>query len=103
MYYKEVTVWKRLNHPNVLPTLGAAPSIAELCVVSPWMPDGYLLQYLAKYPEASRVHIVSVRDVYDNEYTELNTHKMFGVVDGLSYLHFKDVVHGDLRGVSRID
>jgi serine/threonine protein kinase len=96
-------VWKRLNHPNVLPTLGAGPDIAELCVVSPWMPDGHLLQYLKKYPGAPRVSIVSVHGVYDNEFTELDTHKMLGAVDGLSYLHFNDVVHGDLKGVSDID
>jgi hypothetical protein len=29
--------------------------IAELCVVSPWMPDGDLLQYLSRYPGANRV------------------------------------------------
>jgi len=35
--------------------------------------------------------------------TELDTHKMLGVVDGLSYLHLNYVVHGDLKGVSYID
>ena len=29
--------------------------------------------------------------------------KMIGVADGLSHLHFNDVVHGDLKGVSCID
>ena len=28
--------------------------------------------------------------------------KMIGVADGLSYLHFNEVVHGDLKGVSHI-
>ena len=102
-YYKEVTVWKRLNHPNVLLALGAGPDIAELCVVSPWMPDGNLLQYLNKYTGAPRVFIVSVHDICDSEFPKFNTHKMLGIVDGLSYLHFNDVVHGDLKGVSRID
>ena len=67
------------------------------------MPDGHLLQYLKKYPGALRVPIVSAHSVYDKGYIELNTHKMLGVVDGLSYLHFNDVVHGDLKGVSYID
>ncbi|KAF9643105.1 kinase-like protein [Thelephora ganbajun] len=79
-FYKEVTVWKRLNHLNVVPTLGAGSDIAELCAVSPWMPDGTLLQYLNKYPGANRVSI------------------MIGVADGLSYLHSSDVVHGDMKG-----
>ncbi|KAF9647902.1 kinase-like protein [Thelephora ganbajun] len=79
-FYKEVTVWKRLNHPNVVPTLGAEPNFADLCAVSPWMPEGDLLQYLNKHPVANRVSI------------------MIGVADGLSYLHSKDVIHGDMKG-----
>jgi len=84
----------------VVPTLGVGLDIAEFCMVFPWMPDGNLLQYLNKYPGASRVSIVSVHDVHDNEYTEFNTYKMLGVVDGILYLHSNDVVHGDLKGVS---
>ena len=60
-----------MNHPNVVPNLGAGPDIAELCVVSPWMPDGHLLQYINKYPGASRVSIVSVRGVHDSEILNL--------------------------------
>lgn len=37
-----------------------------------------------------------------SEYAEFDTHKMIGVADGLSYLHRNDVVHGDMKGVSRI-
>ena len=96
-------MWKRLDHPNVVPTLGVGLDIAELCMVSPWMPDGHLLQFLAKYPEASRVSIVSIHDVHDNEYTEFDTYKMLGVVDGLFYLHANDVVHGGLKGVSQVN
>ena len=61
-FYKEVTVWKRLNHPNLVFTLGVSPDIADFCAVSPWMPDGDLLQYLAKYPGANRVAIVIAND-----------------------------------------
>ncbi|KAF9789189.1 kinase-like domain-containing protein [Thelephora terrestris] len=79
-YFKELTVWKRLDHPNVLPAYGAAPDIAEFCAISPWMSEGDLLQYLGKYPGANRHSI------------------MVGVADGLSYLHFSAVVHGDMKG-----
>jgi serine/threonine protein kinase len=81
-YFKEVTVWKRLNHPNIIPMYGAAPDIDELCVVSPWMPEGDLSQYLNKYPGVNRASI------------------MVGVADGLSYLHSSDVIHGDLKGLN---
>ena len=92
-------MWKRLNHPNIVPTLGAGPDIDELCVVSPWMPDGDLLQYLSKYPGARRALIVGVHIAHTSEYAKSNAHKMIGVADGLSYLHFNDVIHGDLKGV----
>ena len=69
-YYRELTVWKQLKHPNVVPTLGAGPDIGELCVVSPWMPDGDLQQYLNKYPGANRVAIVRVHVPCASKYTE---------------------------------
>ena len=65
------------------------------------MSDGNLLQYLAKYPGANRVSIVSVPFVYRGQHAE-SVQKMIGVADGLSYLHFSDVIHGDLRGVTHI-
>jgi serine/threonine protein kinase len=65
-------VWKRLNHPNIVPTLGAGPDIAELCVVSPWMPDGDLLQYLQKIPGANRAEIVRIHVGRAGECTEFD-------------------------------
>ncbi|KAF9789191.1 kinase-like domain-containing protein [Thelephora terrestris] len=79
-YHKEVVVWKRLNHPNVLPAFGASRDIAEFCVVSPWMPEGDILHYVNKYPGADRALI------------------MIGVAEGISYLHSNNVIHGDLKG-----
>lgn len=63
-------MWKRLNHPNVLPTFGAGPDIAEFCAVSPWMPDGDLLQYLTKYPGANRASIVRARVIPVSKHPE---------------------------------
>lgn len=57
-YYQELTIWKRLKHPNVVPVFGANADFAEFCVVSPWMPEGELLKYLEKHPGANRVEIV---------------------------------------------
>ena len=91
-----------MNHPNVVPTFGATTEIAEFCVVAPWMPEGELLEYLGKYPGANRAEIV--RPVLSTLAIILSLMpKMFGVAEGLSYLHHNDIVHGDLNGVSRID
>lgn len=54
----ELAIRKRLNHPNVVLAFGANTDIAEFCIVTPWMPEGGLLQYLQKYPGANRVGIV---------------------------------------------
>ena len=77
-YYKEVTVWKQLDHPNVMQTLGAGPDIAELCVISLWMPEGSLLQYLSKNPGANRASMVSVHFARASARTE------FYIQDGRS-------------------
>ena len=61
-------MWKRLNHPNLVPTLGAGPDIAELSVVSPWMSDGHLLQYVNKYPGVNRVAIVRIYVLHANKF-----------------------------------
>lgn len=100
-FFKEVTVWKRLNHPNVIPNLGASLDIAEFCVVSPWMPDGDLSQHLSRHPAANRPLIVSIHVAYLRQHAE-SVPKMIGVANGLSYLHSNDVIHGDLKGVSHI-
>ena len=70
-YYKELTIWKQLNHPNVVPTFGASTDIAEFCVVAPWMPEGELLHYLQEHPRANRVGIVRTSPlILDGERTE---------------------------------
>ena len=66
------------------------------------MPDGDILKYLSKYPGANRAAIVSICVIHASERTLSPAPKMIGVADGLSYLHFNDVVHGDLKGVSII-
>ena len=93
---------KRLNHPNVFLTLGAGCNIAKLYVASPWISDRHFFQY--EYPGAARhVFIVSIHNVYDIQCAEFNAYRMLRVLDGLSYLHFNDVVHGYLQAVGCID
>ncbi|KAF9789395.1 kinase-like domain-containing protein [Thelephora terrestris] len=78
-YCKEVVIFKRVNHPNVLSIEGIAPQLSQHCMVSRWMEHGHILGYLGKHPEANRLDL------------------LIGVARGLDYLHQNDVVHGDLR------
>jgi len=49
-------VWKRLEHPNVVPLLGV--TTAPLQLVSVWMPGGELLEYIERNPSADRLSLV---------------------------------------------
>ena len=56
--YGEAVVWKRLRHPNVVPFLGVAT--ASLQLVSKWMPNGTLTEYVSTQPHVDRISLVSV-------------------------------------------
>ena len=50
-YTREAILWKQLKHRNVLPFLGLYyldKNKRRLCLVSPWMENGNLVQYLKK-------------------------------------------------------
>ncbi|KAF7305854.1 TKL/TKL-ccin protein kinase [Mycena chlorophos] len=77
---REVRVWSQLKHPNVLPFLGVCGDLFGWPVlVSPFYEDGHVGEYLKKYPEADR-HALTL-----------------GAANGLTYLHRREMVHGDLK------
>ncbi|KAG6912003.1 hypothetical protein DXG01_000251 [Tephrocybe rancida] len=85
IFCKEAIVWRQLHHPNVLPFQGVCqwpgPSF-RVCLVSPWMANRNVLQYLQRNPDDDRRSLI------------------LDVAQGLNYLHTFDpsVIHGDLRG-----
>ncbi|KAK1228999.1 hypothetical protein PQX77_007952 [Marasmius sp. AFHP31] len=86
-YLREAIVWKQLDHPNVLPFLGIYyldHTRQRICLVSPWMEHGNLVQYLKDTPRESIDHLALALDV----------------ASGLSHLHVKKIVHADLKGVN---
>ena len=56
-------MWKRISHPNIVPFLGVSDAPAPLSMVSEWMPNGNVRDYVRKNPETSRLHLV--REVGD--------------------------------------
>ncbi|EIN07824.1 kinase-like protein, partial [Punctularia strigosozonata HHB-11173 SS5] len=78
-FCKEAIVWKRLDHPNVVPFLGVAPGY-QACIVSEWMDHGDVMSYLKQHPRADRVELIT------------------GIASGLEYMHASGIVHGDLKG-----
>jgi len=88
-------VWKRLTHPNILPLLGITIS-PHPQLISDLMP-GNLRDYLGRNPEADRLKLV---DIPPFAFIGLSSHhKLFGLAEGLNYLHSSNVIHGGLQGV----
>ena len=54
-------MWKRLNHPNIVPLLGITVSPFQL--VSDWMSGGDLPEYLEKHSDADRLGLVGFHSV----------------------------------------
>ncbi|KAJ1300530.1 hypothetical protein OPQ81_005340 [Rhizoctonia solani] len=77
---KELTVWSKLDHPNVLGLLGICVLGGEIGMVSEWMPNGNVTEYTINHPNADKL--------------KLNA----DIAAGLAYLHNEGIIHGDLKG-----
>jgi len=50
--------WKALRHPNVLPLLGVIMTETEFSMVSEWMPNGNINQFVKENWDANRFGLV---------------------------------------------
>ncbi|KAI9208233.1 kinase-like domain-containing protein, partial [Polychytrium aggregatum] len=90
-YRREIDIWKELSHPHILRLLGACDKSDDGTpivpfMVSPFMPNGTLRDYVSD-PDSPRP-------------LEEKLHLLFQVASGMSYLHGKHVVHGDLKAAN---
>ena len=56
-FIREAMIWRDLNHPNIVPFMGVhgfEGDRKQMCLVSPWMENGNLLQFLKGNPEVDR-------------------------------------------------
>ncbi|KAF7349185.1 Kinase-like protein [Mycena sanguinolenta] len=94
-FCREALLWKDLRHPNILPFLGidrdSFPSL--LCMVSPWMKHGTVLNYL-------KIHGFTNVDKLASYVPPDTTVELYEIASGLEYLHLHNMVHGDLRGAN---
>ena len=52
-------MWSALRHPNVLPLLGAVMDGARFTMVSEWMANGNINEFVKAHPDADRLELVS--------------------------------------------
>ncbi|KAL0565170.1 hypothetical protein V5O48_016859 [Marasmius crinis-equi] len=85
-YLREAILWRQMKHPNLLPFLGLyqLEQTHQLCLISPWMEKGNLVQFLRSTQREDVDHYMLAHDI----------------ASGLSYLHAKKILHGDLKGVN---
>ncbi|KAI5116585.1 hypothetical protein M0805_009228 [Coniferiporia weirii] len=77
---RELHIWSKLHHPNVLPLLGYLIDDGVYpALISRWMTNGTSLQYLKNNPDADVLNMVK------------------GIAAGLCYLHAMRVIHSDLK------
>ncbi|KAF7333645.1 Kinase-like protein [Mycena sanguinolenta] len=83
-FCREALVWKDLHHPYILPFLGIDRDSfpTTLCMVSPWMKHGSVINYLKTHGHAN-VDML-----------------LYEIAQGLEYLHSHAIVHGDLKGAN---
>ncbi|KDQ07592.1 hypothetical protein BOTBODRAFT_119822 [Botryobasidium botryosum FD-172 SS1] len=81
-FEREVYVWRKLQHLNILPLIGTCTLDSVTYMVSPWMTNGNAFDYVRNNPGADRPLLLAQ------------------AADGLRFLHdFKPtIVHGDIRG-----
>ena len=100
LFYQEAIVWKRMNHPNIVPFRGVTLEPHQL--VSDRMEGGNLIEYINGRPGVNRLGLVSVPVaalVKSRSSHLFVVHQLCDVAEGLNHLHSRSVVHGNITGV----
>jgi len=79
-FCKEVVTWKTLSHPNVLPLLGVVKGGRQFVMISEWMVNGNINEYINAHEDADRFELLK------------------DTAKGLIYMHGQEIIHGDLKG-----
>ncbi|KAL5641780.1 hypothetical protein ACGC1H_002026 [Rhizoctonia solani] len=80
---RELFYWSRMNHRNIHKLMGVIVFKDQyLGMVSEWMENGHLHNYLQKHPDAGRYQLC------------------IDVASGLEYMHSQSTVHGDLKAMN---
>ena len=53
-------MWKSLRHPNVLPLMGVTMTETHFAMVSEWMVNGNIKEFMKAHPDEDRFGLVGV-------------------------------------------
>ncbi|KAG8950605.1 hypothetical protein FRC03_012790 [Tulasnella sp. 419] len=79
-FFREIVLWRTLQHPTVVPLSGYMMRSGLYSLISPWYSYGNVTQYLKTCTNPNRASLA------------------IDVARGLKYLHSISVAHGDLKG-----
>lgn len=60
---RELYSWSSLKHTNIVELIGLAQFRGQLAMVSPWMENGPLPEYIARHPDVDRYQLVSTASI----------------------------------------
>ncbi|KAH9924941.1 hypothetical protein B0H21DRAFT_886279 [Amylocystis lapponica] len=87
LFVHEATIWKSLQHANVLELLGASSASSDppWFFVSPYYKHGSVVTYLKGLPNLDGVDLLKM---------------IHEIAKGMGYLHDRGVLHGDLKAAN---
>ena len=53
-----MVTWKTLRHPNVLPSIGVTMTETQFAMVSEWMANGGINEFVKAHPDVDRLGLV---------------------------------------------
>ena len=62
-FSREAILWGQLSHPNLLPFYGLYQLGSRACLISPWVENGHINQFLARNPMVDRVLLVRTSEL----------------------------------------
>ncbi|KAG8687646.1 hypothetical protein FRC11_006859 [Ceratobasidium sp. 423] len=79
---KEGYIWSKHQHDNILEICGVAQFRGGIALVTPWMDNGTVMEFIRDQPNVDRPRLCTQ------------------VAWGLVYLHEMETIHGDLKGAN---
>ncbi|KAF9446240.1 kinase-like protein [Macrolepiota fuliginosa MF-IS2] len=79
-FIREINIWSELANKHIVQFYGIVTDIGtQIHMVSAWLENGNVLEYTGKHPDANKTDLI------------------YGAAEGLSYLHSKSIIHGNIK------